>query len=256
VDIMKWRNIFNNLFTTIIFLVLTLLNLLSFGQQSSFQGLGDLPGGEFHSHAYGVSPDGSTVVGLSIKDAITGNSEAFLWRDSTGMIGLGLLPGSYNSLAYDVSFNGYVVVGRCGFGATGSNQAFYWTESTGMVGLPDFHGFSFPTYCEARSGLADGTIAVGSGSRDVGGKAKPEACMWIQPESMTGLGYLPEGKAYSRAFAMASMDTVIVGDTLNSDSIYEAFRWTPSTGMVGLGGLPGGSHQDRDSHAYGVSADG
>ena len=34
--------------------------------QATFQGLGDLPGGTFHSFANGISPDGTAVVGTSI----------------------------------------------------------------------------------------------------------------------------------------------------------------------------------------------
>jgi probable HAF family extracellular repeat protein len=47
--------------------------------QASFQGLGDLPGGDFFSSAHGVSPDDSVVVGYSI----TANGfEAFRWENN------------------------------------------------------------------------------------------------------------------------------------------------------------------------------
>ena len=46
------------------------------GPGASFQGLGDLPGGSFYSTAYGVSADGSVVVGLS---GSASGPEAFRW---------------------------------------------------------------------------------------------------------------------------------------------------------------------------------
>ena len=57
----------------------------------SFTGLGDLTGGSFQSRAYGVSSDGSVVVGGS---SSTSGTEAFRWT-SSGMVGLGDLPGGF-----------------------------------------------------------------------------------------------------------------------------------------------------------------
>ncbi|MFH1417082.1 MAG: hypothetical protein ABII12_02185 [Planctomycetota bacterium] len=53
-------------------------------------GLGDLPGGDFNSVAFGVSADGSTVVGHA---APASGMEAFAWHDGV-FIPLGDLPGS------------------------------------------------------------------------------------------------------------------------------------------------------------------
>jgi len=44
--------------------------------------LGDLPGGSTHTHAYGVSDDGSTVVGSSGTEL---GSHAFVWNEDGGM---------------------------------------------------------------------------------------------------------------------------------------------------------------------------
>ena len=56
--------------------------------EPSFQGLGDLPGGEFQSEAFGVSGDGTIVVGDSIFDEPS-RSQAFRWTMSGGMEVLG-----------------------------------------------------------------------------------------------------------------------------------------------------------------------
>ena len=46
---------------------------------ASFQGLGDLPGDSFGSRAYGISANGSVVVGRGISDL---GCEAFRWTQS------------------------------------------------------------------------------------------------------------------------------------------------------------------------------
>lgn len=70
---------------------------------------GDLSGGGFHSQAFGVSADGSVVVGVS--ESASGG-QAFRWTSGGGMIGLGDLPGGgFQSTAYDVSGDGSLVVG-------------------------------------------------------------------------------------------------------------------------------------------------
>src|SRR5262245_39810238 len=58
--------------------------------QPTFQGLGDLPGGPFASRVQEISADGQTVVGYS---SSTSGDEPFRWTQTTGMVGLGTLPG-------------------------------------------------------------------------------------------------------------------------------------------------------------------
>ena len=96
----------------------------------SFQGLGDLPGGEFASRAFDISADALIVVGDS--HSTLGITEAFRWTNDGGMIGLGNMPGGISSTAFDVSVDGSVVVGR-GTSASG-DQAFRWTNDGGIYG--------------------------------------------------------------------------------------------------------------------------
>jgi hypothetical protein len=55
-----------------------------------FMGLGDLPGGEFRSNAFGVSANGAVVVARSYSGS---GREVFRWTEAGGMIGVGDLPG-------------------------------------------------------------------------------------------------------------------------------------------------------------------
>ena len=62
----------------IIFPVFLLLNGSVAFAQASFEGLGDLASGLFSSSAWGVSGDGSVVVGDAISDSGT---QAFRWQN-------------------------------------------------------------------------------------------------------------------------------------------------------------------------------
>lgn len=128
-------------------------------------GLGDLGGGDFKSGAYGISADGSVIVGWGKSGAGT---EAFRWAQSGGMTGLGdLAGGNYQSVAYGVSADGSAVVGQSIAGA--GPEAFRWTPSDGMVGIGDLPGGQHGSIAHDVSG--DGAIVVGQGSSSVGNRA-------------------------------------------------------------------------------------
>ncbi len=92
----------------------------------SFQGVGDLPGGTVSSVAFGVSADGSTVVGWSIS---ANGQEAYRWTRGGGMVGLGDLPGgNFNSSANGVSSDGSAIIGL-GKNMANAQEAFRWTAS-------------------------------------------------------------------------------------------------------------------------------
>lgn len=103
------------------------------GFAASIQDLGNLPGSSSANVAYGVSADGSVVVGRSSSVA---GFEAFRWTSVGGMTGLGDLPGgSFESWTNGISADGSVVVGY-GYSASGQ-EAFYWTTEGGMQNLND-----------------------------------------------------------------------------------------------------------------------
>src|ERR1700690_176050 len=59
--------------------------------------LGVLPG-SVSSTAFGISGDGSVIVGVSVDTA--NHDHAFRWTQATGMVDLGTLLGGVNTLAY------------------------------------------------------------------------------------------------------------------------------------------------------------
>jgi probable HAF family extracellular repeat protein len=190
---------------------------------ATFQGLGDLPGGSFNSLAYGVSSDGSVVVG---EGRSASGLEAYRWTSGTGMVGLGdLAGGSFNSFANGVSADGSVVVG---YGNTPSgNGAFRWTSGTGMVGLGDLAGGSFNSNARGVSG--DGSVVVGQGRSTSG----DEAFRWTSGTGMVALGDLTGGVLFSVALGVSADGSVVVGQG-NSALGNEAILWTSDSGMQSL----------------------
>jgi probable HAF family extracellular repeat protein len=183
-------------------------------------GLGFLPPGAIAwSWAFGVSADGSVVVGQA-------GEIAFRWTADGGMVGLGHLPsgglGGYSE-AYATSADGSVVVG----GSSPGWEAFHWTSDGGMVGLGHLPGGGFDSRAFAAS--ADGSVVVGRSDSASG----DEAFRWTSDGGMVGLGHLPGGGFDSRAFAASADGSVVVGRS-DSASGDEAFIWDSTNGMRAL----------------------
>lgn len=215
-------------------------------RRGSFQGLGDLPGGEYQSRAFAVSADGSAVVGYSASGS--GEWEAFRWSGAEGMVPLGHLPGrELRSYALAVSADGSVVVGASS-SAQGEEggEAFRWTEAEGMVGLDILNSRAWDV-------SADGSVIVGCS--DMTPDEERQAFRWTEAEGMVSLGHLYEGKPRSEARGVSADGSVVVGFSWSPYPGFvdpEVFRWTQAEGMVGLGRLD----DQGNSYAEGVSADG
>jgi probable HAF family extracellular repeat protein len=136
-------------------------------------GLGDLPGGQLNSRAYGVSDGGSVVVGYGTTAAGT---EAFRWTQASGMVSLGILPGFNASAALDVSADGTRVIGSNGYNSSNPAEAFLWDPAHGMRSLRDVLINEFGqganlagwTLTSAIDISADGQFIVGSGTNPNG----------------------------------------------------------------------------------------
>lgn len=203
--------------------------LRSYGAR--MEGLGDLPGGGFNSGAFGVAADGSTVVGFGDSRTPQGGYgiEAFRWTRLGGMVGLGALSGypcaRYESIAYGVSADGSVIVGRS-YNRTQNTEAFRWTLHGGMLGLGDLPGGL--TYSTAHDVSDNGKVIVGLSYSSSGG----EAFRW-EHDVMVGLGALPDGGRGSAAYGVSGDGNVIVGEGWSDDG-ESAFIWTLDHGMRNL----------------------
>ena len=122
--------------------------------------LGTLGGTD--SSAWGISSDGSVVVGESLGSGGT-PGHAFRWT-SGGMVDLGTLTGGTVSEAFDVNSNGSVVVGVGDTSLSYTGHAFRWTAATGMVDLGTLGGDT----SIARAVNSDGSVVVGGSDGPVG----------------------------------------------------------------------------------------
>lgn len=140
-------------------------------------GLGWLSGGRRFSEAYGISADGSTVVGSS--DSAAGQ-QAMRYTAANGMQGLGLPAGAIGGRAVAASADGFVIVG---FNTTpdGIDRAFRWTATTGMTDLGVLPGDAFS---EATAVSADGSVVVGQSAP---GFNQERAFIWDQQNGMRDL---------------------------------------------------------------------
>lgn len=155
---------------------------------TGLQGLGYLPG-TGSTFGYGVSADGSTIVGEAQGP---GFQQAFRWTSAGGMVGLGFLPGTNTSSAIAVSGDGSVIVVGPSIQSGGGGETYLWTEAGGMQRLwdvllangldPAADGW---TSLSPRNISADGKTIVGGGIRNGVG----EAFIAVIPEP-TSLGLM------------------------------------------------------------------
>ena len=209
-----------------------------------FMGLGALDTGDaFFSQAYGISADGTAIVGQTYTPA---GYEPFRWTLETGLVGLGgAATGAYPStspIALDASLDGSVVVGVADLGS-GTLEPFRWTAETGLVSVGDLPGGT-AVGC-AYECSDDGQVIVGSSAVATG----PHAFRWTAETGMLDLGTL-DAYSVSWAYGVSADGNVVVGRDMSQD---DAFRWTEQDGMVALPGYPGGG---MNNGATATSADG
>lgn len=233
-----------------------------------FTGIGFAPGDSI-SRAYGISPDGTMVVGATGSESdsfaaywteseglfrthdrgsFTGASadgsviagqgfgEAFLWTPAYSGQQLGVLPGTFTSAATDISADGSVIVGNSG------DQAFMWTDTGPGSDMVELHGLGGEAVTRVDAISADGRIAVGMSGTPVGGSTF--AVYWYADGTPLSLQFA--GTDASSAHDVSADGSVIVGRANDAP-----FRWTDDR-SISLGLLPG----DTEGGATAVSADG
>jgi probable HAF family extracellular repeat protein len=223
-----------------------IVGLLWGGEAGATATFTELTGSGVFSEAWGISADGSTVVGYSSDGT---DPQPFRWTVATGSGAAlsGRPDGSYG-YAQGVSGDGSAVVGYYNFTGAfpgyGYSMAFRWTSGGGMVGLGDLPGGQVGSY--ALDVSADGSTVVGYGTTDSG----REAFRWTSG-GLQGLGDLPGGQVDSIAWGISADGATIAGSSDGGGN--QAFLWTTGGGMSGLGDLPGGGF---GSLASAISANG
>ena len=136
--------------------------------------MGALEGGQFGSVAYGVSGDGTVIVGQSHSGQ---GSEAFRWTAQHGMVGLGdLSDGEFRSAAFAISDDGGTIVGQAT--GTAGPEACLWTPAAGMRSIHrEVHARNLAPgwqLHEARGVSAAGRVVVG-----IGRNPRGETAAWL-----------------------------------------------------------------------------
>jgi probable HAF family extracellular repeat protein len=204
--------------------------------------LGDVDDGG--SSAWQVSADGSVIIGLS-------NSEIFRWTEDSGMEVLTSRGTGERFSTWGMSADGSVIIGESytySEADGGSSAYFRWTENTGIEYLTSLTDYDSSW---VNSISADGVTIIGAASSD----AETQAVRWTEVDSPEGLGWLNAASdEYRDSWAndLSADGTIIVGASTSDLGRFEAFRWSESTGMVGLGILDGFT----SSSASLISADG
>ncbi len=186
------------------------------------QNLGTLPGGN-SSEAFGISLDGSTIVGGSRATGTGTAFRAFRWKQSEGMISLDPGAAFTSSQANAVSSTGEVVVGERTSGS--GTEAFLWTELGGMTGLGDLIGGSLASRANAIDGY--GWSIVGVGNTAAGDRAFVWDPIYGVRELSTILSLLGAdltGWTLSTATGISYDGLVIVGTGINPLGQTEAWR--------------------------------
>jgi uncharacterized membrane protein len=242
----------------------------------SFQGMGDLSGGQLDSIAIGVSADGSTVVGSS--SGVNG-VEAVRWRDGV-LVGLGDLPGGvFASVARGANHDGSIIVGSgntasatrparwddtliselppvaghagyaegMGVSANGRTLAAFYTNGTitGYSSLiaarVDDGVLTTAPYTPTNDSLFSAQPSedgrVLSGRIRLGG-AQYQACYWVDT-TRVDLPKLSGGPIFSLTAAISGDGTVQLGLSASAASSGgEPVRWQGGVAQA-LGNLPG-----------------
>ncbi len=181
-----------------------------------------LPGGWHVADAFGLSADGSTVIGR-FSATVPPGTGAFRWTVAGGFQDLGSLSGDITEPSA-VSRDGTVVVGQSAMPPLGRPHAFRWTNAGGMQDLTP--GVQQPlSSSQARAVSSDGSTVCGYDSG--------AAFRWTVAGGLQDLGTLGVPSSTSSAQAMSADGAVIFGvDTTPTSRV---FRWTAVDGMTELG---------------------
>ncbi len=203
-------------------------------------GLGFLAddGNDYESEAFGISGDGTVVVGKAKNtdpnDATKSVKEAFIWESGV-MTGLGFLQddtAKVESEARAASYDGSTVVGNSKVDDPNDptksvKQAFIWQDGV-MTGLGFLADATGPFESKATGVSADGSVIVGD-SKVAGGK---EAFVWIaESNEMRSLREIIEedlgidltGWTLNKPPVMSADGETMIALATNPDGDVEAF---------------------------------
>ena len=202
----------------------------SLGQAYTIVDLGILPGGPNDSSALAINNAGQ-VVGQSFVSAPS-YYKSFVWDAINGISDLGVLSGDNTTVAASINNNGQVV-GYCGDGTYGDFQAAQWNSASGLQPLGYGALAGYPYF--AALAINEGGAITYINWNYYG---PPSAAYLLLGAIETPIGGLYPG-AYTWPYALNNSNEVVGASYNASQTIGQAFLWTSSQGVNGLGFLPG-----------------
>jgi probable HAF family extracellular repeat protein len=206
----------------------------------------------------GLSKDGSVLVGTRGSSAGGGINtyELFRWSRTGGVELLGRPVNDAFAVGADVTPDGHIIGG---YGD--ATEGFRWLPNTGFQSIGTIPGFA---QSRAYAISADGNALAGEAYNISGPNRRRVPVRWTADGGIENLGFLPGGNVGQAPTAGATDIShdgeVVVGYSNSSNSgfpVRQAFRWTESGGMAGLGFLPNSLGPERQgSDAQLVSGDG
>ncbi len=190
------------------------------------------------SAAYGLSRDGSAIIGSVTGGPLGSAHRACLWRSDGTFIDLGIPAGFTECYGLAVANGGSVAV-LFAINPGGVDRAFLWRPGSGaapLIPLP-------PSVSSvARAITGDGRFVVG----DIAFGDIRTAILWSAPGSVLSLGDLPGDEFLSYGIGLSADGNTVVGMGTDWTTIGKACRWRradPAGNFLGpeqLPGFPGG----------------
>jgi uncharacterized membrane protein len=200
---------------------------------ATFVGLG--PPGVATSAAYGISRDGTAIIG-SVTGPGSGH-RACLWGPDGSFVDIGVPSGFTETYGLAVADQGAVVV-LFGVGPP-VDRALLWSPASGVTPLVQLpHGYS----SVARGITPDGRVVVG----DIQFGDVRTAIRWSAATGSVGLGDLPGGPFISYGVGVSAQGDVVAGMGTDGTTIPKACRWRIADPIgahaviTQLPGFPGG----------------
>lgn len=206
--------------------------------QAGEQTLSDQPDWPAQAQAWGLSGDGSTIVGTTF-DGSTRSSSAFRWTAAKGTEPLGNLPGQTSCSVGNggISRDGKVLFGACSdVGPPSSRTAFRWTEAGGLVALetPDHSCvMSYVALTTADGSVAFGVAQCGSELRLMRWSADGTTTT-VPASAAPGFTFDDSYLLGIDAAGASVCGSVYRHTSTDSDNPRVAFRWGTDTGYVTL----------------------
>ena len=218
-------------------------------EEGGWQGLGGFPvdfcnAGLGLSSGWGISADGSVVVGLSsLEEDGFCRARAFRWSEATGMVPLQVSNTHRQSRASAVSGDGQVAVGwtETDFGT--------WRPTRWRADGSEHLLYADPEwFSEAIAVNEDGSVVVG--------QLEQRAFRWREGHGLENLGLVPgTAGTESRAVGVSADGNSVVGW-----GDFNGFLWTAAGGMQNLNQIVEDAGYDLGnrfiSHATAISANG